>query len=134
MKNKFTLLLTISILLTIGTGCGMVERFTGSETPANSQPANKTIGDRAVDVAVGEDKLGIPECDELFDAITAQANSPEDDFATRAAKRVILNKIRESIKRSIAENKNDPAQLGKDCREYKTQLDQLMTEQGSGNQ
>ena len=138
MKNKLTILLLISIVLTIGLGCGLVERFTGSDQPSpanrpSNQPANqavveeKTTTEKAIDLTLGEHTLGIPECDQLFDALTPYANSPEDDFVTRAAKRALANKIRQSLKQSIEQDKKDKTQLANDCREYKTQLDNFQS-------
>ncbi len=139
MKNKLTIFLALSMLLAISLGCGIVERFTGSgdqSSPANrtaNQPANqavvedKTTAEKAVDLTLGEHTLGIPECDALFDALVPYANSPEDNFVTRAGKRALVNKIRQSVKESIEQNKNDKTKLANDCKEYKTQLDNFQT-------
>lgn len=125
-----------AILLVFGLGCGISEKVQkavgGSDnTSANS---NKTLTDKAVDVTVGEEKLGIPECDQLFEELTAQSKSSEDDYVTKAAKQFALNKIRESIKKSIQENKNNPQQMAKDCKEFKAQLDKFKSEEQSNKQ
>lgn len=134
MKNKLTIFLALAFLLSIGLGCGMVERFTGSDNPSQAnRPANqavvedKTTAEKALDLTLGEHNLGIPECDALFDALVPYADSPEDDILTRAGKRALVNKIRQSIKESIEQNKNDKTKLANDCKEYKTQLDNFQS-------
>lgn len=134
MKNKLTSFLAIAFLLSISLGCGMVERFTGSDkTPSANNASNqavvedKTTAEKAIDLTLGEHNLGIPECDALFDALVPYANSPEDDVLTRAGKRALVNKIRQSIKESIEQNKNDKTKLANDCKEYKTQLDNFQS-------
>lgn len=136
MKNKLTILTVSAILLTFVLGCGISEQVQKAVGGSDNSPANanKTLTDKAVDVTVGEEKLGIAECDQLFEEMTAQANSPEDDYVTKAAKQFLLNKIRESIRKSIEENKNNPTQLAKDCKEFKTQLDKFKAEEQTNNQ
>ena len=74
-------------------GCGIVERVqkevTGSGGSSNS---NKSLSDRAVDTAVGESRIGVPECDEVMDLINAEMNNPDDDFVTKAIKATVLNR------------------------------------------
>jgi hypothetical protein len=66
MANKILLL---AIVLFVGFGCGLADRVRQaaegeSNTTTANINANKTLTDRAVDTAVGEKKIGIPECDE----------------------------------------------------------------------
>ena len=110
-------------------GCGFVERLQTSESGSNSANANKTITDKAVDTAVGESKIDVPECDEVMDMLAAEANNPDDGFVTKAVKATFLNKIKEAIKQSVEENKNDKAELAKTCTEFKTQLQKYKAEQ-----
>ncbi len=121
--------LAIGVLLAVSLGCGFVERFTGSGSQPSNQATvdNKSTTEKAIDLTLGEHTLGVPECDALFDALVPYANSPEDDIVTRAAKRVFANKIRQSIKESIEQNKNDKTKLATDCKEYKTQLDNFQS-------
>lgn len=134
MKNKFATTLILPILLIAGLGCGITERvqkaITGSpDNTSAAKPEDKTLSDKAVDTAVGDEKIGVPECDELFDSIADESKSPDDNYVTKATRQYFLNKIRESIKRSLEENKNDPAQMGKECKNYKAQLDKYRAEE-----
>jgi len=125
MQNKFPAIFATLIILAVGVGCGMVDRVqktvTGSEnTNANS---NKMLTDTAVDKVVGEDRIGVPECDEVMDFLVAQANDPDDNFVTKAVKTTLLNKFRDRMKRSIEEQKANKVELAKTCKDFKTNLD-----------
>ncbi len=122
MKNRLHGLLVLSVLLSVGLGCGIVDRIQESATGSNTPASNKTIADKAVDTTVGEAKIGVPECDEVMDMLTAEANNPDDNFVTKAVKATFLNKIKESIRQSVEENKADKDELAKNCREFKAQL------------
>lgn len=126
MKNTIFSSLAFTILLLTVLGCSSINPFTDKSGQTNS---NKSLTDKAVDTAVGEEKIGIPECDEVIDAITAELNNPDDNFITKAGKAVVLNKIKESIKASVEENKGDKAEIAKTCREFKKELDKFKAEQ-----
>lgn len=119
-----------TILLVFGLGCGItdkVQKAVGSDNSAAN--SNKTLTDKAVDITVGEEKIGVPECDQIISDIKAQANNTEDDYVTKAAKQFVINKITESLKKSLEENKNNPQQLAKDCKDFRAQMDKFKTEE-----
>ena len=126
MKNTIFASLALTILLLTVLGCSSINPFADKAGQNNS---NKTLTDKAVDTAVGEEKIGIPECDEVINAITSELNNPDDNFITKAGKAVVLNKIKESIKSSVEKNKGDKAEIAKNCREFKTELDKFKSEQ-----
>jgi hypothetical protein len=126
MNNKYILPFTISVLLITILGCSYYNPLQGS-----SNSNDKSLSEKTIDSTVGLDKVGIPECDELIEDLANQSKNTEDDFITKAGKEIILNKIRESLKQSIEENKADKTKLAKDCREYKQWLDKYKTEQNS---
>jgi hypothetical protein len=126
MVNKLILL---GILLAVALGCGLSERIEKavSEQPASNSPAanvnaNKTFTDKAVDTAVGEQKVGIAECDEAMDILEAQANDPNDNFVTKAVKKTLLNTFREQLKQSLEQNKTDKAEVAKFCKEFRDNM------------
>jgi hypothetical protein len=129
MKNGVTAIISLFLLLSIGLGCGLVDRIQESATGPASSNANKTITDKAVDTTVGESRIGVPECDEVLDMLAAEANNPDDNFVTKAVKATFLNRIRDSIRESVEKNKSDKAELAKNCREFKTQLVKFKAEQ-----
>ncbi len=130
MKNIFGFILVASILLFVVLGCSKINPFSDKGKEANASPAsNKTLTDKGVDTVVGEEKIGVPECDEVMDMLTAEANNPDDNFITKAIKATALNKIKQSIKESVEENKNDKVKLAKNCRDFKTQLDKYKAEE-----
>lgn len=119
-------------------GCGSLNPFSQERSaPANGRAANaasnKTLTDKAVDTAVGEEKIGIAECDEVMDLLTAYMNDPEDSFVVKAGKSLVANKIKEGIRTSLEENKADKAQMAKDCGDFKRELEKAMAEQGNSN-
>lgn len=131
MKNKFVALVSLAILIGSVLGCSFYNPLEGSSN--SSANDNRTISDRAIDATVGEGKIGVPECDEVFDYFAAQAKSPDDDFVTRAAREYALNKIRESLQRTIEEHKGDKAAMAKECRQFKKELDKFKAEENNSN-
>lgn len=129
MKNNFQLLATLTIILGVGLGCGLIPR--GGDTPSGpgGGNSNKTLSDKAVDKTVGQSKIGVPECDEVMDAIEAELSNSEDDFVTKAIKATILNRIKDSIKQSVEENKSDTTEMAKTCKEFKTQFEKYKEEE-----
>ncbi|HEX6126053.1 MAG TPA: hypothetical protein VFZ23_11840 [Pyrinomonadaceae bacterium] len=127
MSNKlFLIVLVLPVLL----GCGLSERIQEAVTESTSNTngvaanvnANKSLTDKAVDTAVGEQKIGIQECDEAMDILTAQAENPDDNFVTKAIKKTALNTFREQLKRKLEENKADKAQIAKYCSDFRNNL------------
>ncbi len=127
MKNRFTTILACALLVAVVLGCSAINPF--SEKPAGNTASNKTLTDKAVDTTVGEEKIGIPECDEVMDLLTAEANNPDDNFIIKAAKGVFINKIKETIRTSVEENKTDKTQLAKDCKQAKAELEKYKAEE-----
>ena len=129
MKNKFALL-TVSLVLFAGVlGCSSINPL-ADKKPAGTQPgSNKSLSDKAVDTAVGEQKIGVPECDDVMDMLTAYANNPDDGFVVKAGKALVVNKIKESIKKAAEDNKTDKAEMAKTCKEAKVELEKYKAEE-----
>lgn len=126
MKNKFSALfalfaLTISIL-----GCSFYNPSTVEKPSANAN--EKTLTDKAIDSTIGEEKIGIKECDEVIEFFAKQYENPEDDFVTKATKQYALNTIRENFRSSLEQYKNDKTKMAKECRNFKEQLDKFSSE------
>ena len=130
MKNTIFASLAIILLLCVGLACSSINPFSDKGKAANTKAgSNKSLTDKAVDTAVGEQKIGVPECDEVVDMLQEFANNPDDNFVVKAGKAMFVNKIRESIKKSVEENKGDKAELAKNCKEFKTELEKYKAEQ-----
>ena len=119
MKNFFTIIFA-GVLLTATLGCGLVSRL--QEETTGSSNSNKTIGDKAVDVTVGDTKIGIKECDDVVDILNEQINDPDESFVTKAIKRTVLNQFRDQLKRSLEENNANKQAVTDFCREFKKNL------------
>lgn len=130
MKNHLQLFATMALILSVGLGCSLIG---GGDKQTSSQGANsnKSLTDKAVDTAVGKSNIGVPECDEVIDAIEAELNNSEDDFVTKAIKATVLNRIKDGIKQSVEENKTDKVEMAKTCKEFKTQFDKYKAEEQS---
>ena len=128
MKNQFQLLIAITVLFFVGLGCSFIGG--GSETGSNSN-SNATLTDKAVDKTIGKSNIGIPECDEVINAIDAELNNPDDNFVVKAAKATVLNQIKDSIRESIEQNQNDKTEIAKTCREFKVQFEKYKTEEAN---
>jgi len=109
-------------------GCGILDRARQAATESNSSKtaanvnANKTLTDKAIDTAVGEEKIGIVECDEAVDVLSAQIDNPDDNFVTKAVKKTALNQFREQVKKQIEEQKHDRKDVAKFCKDFKDNL------------
>jgi hypothetical protein len=140
MKNKnIFVVITFSLLLSV-LGCSWWNPLASKpesnrsntatkDNKASPAPKEKTLEDKAIDTVVGEEKIGIPECDELVDSIAKESESQDDGYGAKAIRGYFMNKIRESVRKSIEENKNEPAKLAKECKEFKEQLDKYKAEE-----
>lgn len=125
MRNAISTLIIVSILLTISLGCGFVSR--GQKDTKDSH--DKTLTDKGIEIATGNERIGVQECDDLMDSIAEQSRSEDDNYVTKAVKGYILNKIRESVRKSIEENKNDKVQMAKECKDFRVQLEKELQEE-----
>lgn len=96
--------------------------------------SNKSLTDTAVDTAVGEKKIGIVECDEALEILTAQANDPDDNFVTKAVKKTALNTFRDHVRKSLEESKTDRKEVAKFCREFRDNLEDPAKEENTNTQ
>ena len=68
MKNKNVFLTVFLIFLISILGCRFYNPV--SESPnenVSTTPKNKDLSDKVIDKTVGEERIGVPECDELLD-------------------------------------------------------------------
>lgn len=132
MKNKIVLCAVSLIMLFMVLGCSWISPFSGSETSksGDSKTAEKSTSDTVIESVLVE-KTGVAECDELMSYISELAKSQDDDYVTKATREFILNRIRESIRKNVEENKGNPEEMAKNCKEYKTQLETYKAEEDS---
>lgn len=128
MKNKSQFVTALTLIIAVGLGCGFIDRGTTTSGPGGGD-SNKTLTDKAVDKTVGRSSIGVPECDEVVEAIEAELNNSDDNWVVKAAKATFLNRIKDGIKQSVEENKSDTVELAKTCREFKTQFDKYKEEE-----
>ena len=126
MRNILTLSIVLSVLLLSVLGCG----FIGSDQKSDTT-GNKTTTDKVVDSTVGRSNIGVPECDEVINSIEAELNNSEDNFAVKAVKATVLNRIKDGIRESVEQNPNDKVELAKTCKEFKIQFDKYKAEEQS---
>ena len=126
MRNTLTLSIVLSVLLLSVLGCG----FIGSDQKSDTT-GNKTTTDKVVDSTVGRSNIGVPECDEVINSIEAELNNSEDNFAVKAVKATVLNRIKDGIRESVEHNPNDKVELAKTCKEFKIQFDKYKAEEQS---
>ena len=130
MKNNVVFVAALLLLVGAVLGCRFIGEGTGSSENASAN-ANKTMTDKAVDVAVGRESVGVPECDEVADMLETYSNNPDDNFVTKAVKGTVLNKIKDSFRRSLEDNRTDKAELANTCRDFKAQLEKYKAEEES---
>ena len=124
-KNTKFSAIACAVLLAFCLGCGVVERFrTGSGEGQNSgvTNSNANLSDQALGAVVGEEKIGIAECDDAMAILVREANNPEDNFVVRAGKASLLNTFKSQIKRFLENNNTDRAMVADFCREFRKNL------------
>jgi hypothetical protein len=125
MRNKFALIFSTVVISSLVLGCSSIN-------PLASDSSNgKSVTDRAVDTAVGESKIGVAECDQVMNELTAEMNNPDDNFVTKAIKATVLNRIKDGIRESVETNKTDTVEMAKTCKEFKAQLDKFKAEEAA---
>lgn len=131
MKNVFASVIALSLLVIILMGCGFGNPLSSKEEKTTN--SNKTLTDKGIDTVVGEETTGVPECDEALNLIAEELNNPDDGYIVKAGKALVLNKIKETIKTAIEENKknnnNSNAELVKTCTDMKKQIIKAKEEQ-----
>ena len=137
MKNKYQFLTVVLLLLVVVAGCRFYNPSTGStDKKDSSKPRDKDVSEKVIDKTVGEERIGVPECDELLDFFADQTKTKDDNYIVKATREFYFNKIRENIKKDLEDNKNDPnkkEEMAKNCREYKKQLDKYKAEEDNEN-
>lgn len=119
MKNKFNLISGVLILLISILGCSSYNPLAGDANNMTNQ---------AIESTVGGTTTGVVECDQLLNALAEQSKKDDEDFMTRGARELILNRIRESVRKNVEENKTDKAAMARNCSEYRKQLDNFKSE------
>ncbi|MEP7214400.1 MAG: hypothetical protein ABI791_15085 [Acidobacteriota bacterium] len=133
MRNSTSLVLALTLLAAV-MGCSIFDRAqkdAGLSNVANTNVGantNKSITDRAIETAVGEDKVGIPECDEVIDILAAQANNPDDNFVIKATKATFLSQFRGQVRKMISNNNSNHTDIAKFCRDFHANLDKSAKE------
>jgi transcriptional regulator with AAA-type ATPase domain len=89
--------------------------------------------DKPVDTAVGEQNVGIPECDEALNILSAQANDPNDNFLVKAAKKTALNAFRDQLKKSLEQSNTNKVDVARYCKDFRDNLDKSLQEQENTN-
>lgn len=138
MKNTSLLFIVFVALLAVGLGCSSFNPFSrSSESKTGSSDAktkqSKSVIDKVVENTEGESRIGIPECDEVMDEITAEMINPDDGYITKAAKQTFLNRIKENLRESLEQNSSNKAEMAKNCREFKKQLENFKAGQSNTN-
>ena len=129
-------LFPLIVILAATLGCGFMDSVReATDSGSNAtRGSNKTVTDKAVDVTVGESRIGIPECDEVMDLVQAELDNSDDNFVTKAVKATVLNRIKDGIREGVEKNRNsnctkDEEEMAKTCREFKKQFDKYKAEQ-----
>lgn len=127
---NFILLLFVFVVL----GCSITEQIKNAvqEKPSNTTTTKSNSNNSANDVLT--EKTGISECDEVLDIFADQAKAEGDDEITKAAKNFALNRVKQSFKESVEQNKDNSEKMAQVCKDYKEQLKQIAPESKSPNQ
>ena len=144
MKNKYNFLILILMLLMLVFGCRFYNPLSDSsktenkpatkEKSTSDNSTEKSTSEDSTDETVSDERIGIPECDELMDFFAEQTKSEDENYFVKATREFYFNKIRESIRKDLEKNKDNPnkqEEMAKNCRDYKKQLDKYKAEEDS---
>lgn len=122
MKNKFTILTALLVLLTVGFGCSYVDQFRSGTNSSNTTTGTNSSNTATNSANPNETaKTGVAECDELIDILNRDQQNPDDNFVTRKIKEVAIDFAKEEIKRNIEQNQGDKTKIATGCREAKNE-------------
>gem|GEM_PF-656856 len=120
MKNLLVNVLTLTVLLLATLGCGLIDQ--AKQAISGAENSNTTVADQAVNAAVGEQRVGVAECDEVIELLIAQTQNPDDNFAVKAIKQSAVNRFRDEVKRRLEQSQTDKTQVVNFCREFRKNL------------
>lgn len=131
-KNRLSIVSAFAFLFAV-IGCNLSERLDKAVDNSNisvanmsnsnaAAPANKTLSERAADKILDE-KLGIPECDDLIEDYVSQDKKENEGYIEKARRQYFENTIREQLKKNIQLNKNNKKEMAATCLQLKEQLD-----------
>lgn len=136
MKKTFKYAILILFLFLLIVGCNLSERLESAIDNSNVQvanlaksnansDANKTLSEQAADEILDE-KVGIPECDELIDSFARQTQQENEGYLEKARRQYFENTIKEELKKNIKANRNNQKAMAATCRQLKEQLDAFL--------
>lgn len=120
MKNRFTIFLSLILVLFVALGCGLTDRLTGSKdesSPKTESGETKTSDSKSG--STGEVvKVGIPECDELATYLNDNAEViGKESIVVRGIvemyKQTIFSNLRDSVEKM---NDEEKAKYGENCK------------------
>jgi hypothetical protein len=116
MKNKFTAIIILSVILTIGLGCNFLQKQNSDGATDDSSTSKQNNDSTTLDP---NKKTGVAECDEFIDLLDKDSQSPDEDFVTKKIREYAIDFAKEAIKKNIEENKGDTAKIAQGCKEAK---------------
>ncbi len=129
MRNKFTVLLSMVLVLFVAMGCSFGGLFGGSdgESRTSRSADSKSKGERTENTEKepsGEIvEIGIKECDELATYVNDNSEEIEGSYAARAIVYVYKNWIIAKVKEGVENmSEEDKAKLGEACAKSFEQL------------
>ena len=127
LTKNIALGLSAILFIAFVLGCGLIGRNSAPAGPANN--AAPTSTDRTTESVATDQSVGIPECDDVLAQIETELNDPNDGYAAKAVKEMILNRLKEAIRQSIDESGATREEKVQTCREFKVQFEKFKAEQ-----
>ena len=113
MRNKFTVLCALFLVLTIGFGCSLLNKATSGGGSSDNSGTNNSTNPN------DEAKTGVAECDEFIELINADSKKPDEDFMSRKIREYAIDFAKSAIKKNIEENKGDKQKIADGCKKAK---------------
>ncbi|MEP7076728.1 MAG: hypothetical protein ABI878_13060 [Acidobacteriota bacterium] len=136
MKNKEVSLILGLIFIMAVLGCSRIIPGGGSSKSTSNGGTtsdNKTLTDKGLDVALGDEKTGVPECDDVVEFFNNEIDkeNPDEDFVTKAVKKTFINAFKSQFRKAVEDSKSDKVQLAKTCKDFRANLEKYKAEEDS---
>ncbi len=138
MKNKFTVLFVLGLILFVVLGCGFGNMFGSKDEAANANTSSNTAsddksGDSTTSSSGEVVEVGIPECDELATYINNNSEAiGNESIVVRGIvemyKQTIFSNLRDSVKNM---NEEEKKKMGENCKKALDNLKQQMEKKGN---
>lgn len=130
MKHKFGFIAACVLLLFAALGCSFIggsDKNTAANAKRQAELANRDLIDQAAELIFGNEKTGVPQCDQVLAKIEAQLSddsNAEPTLQDRAKREAVRQAVYKLVRDNLTENSSaaDKQKIGERCQQIGAQL------------